>query len=111
MTSQIDPAMPTDPPLTAALDEMTRGGYTGQFGAVQGGVVMCFTCREPSAAGAMRVEASRRLEGVSDPADMLYVAALACPQCDARGTLIINYGPEATPEGADVLLALGDLDR
>jgi len=41
-------------------------------------------------------------------ADMLVVAPLTCPHCGARGSLVLNYGPESTAEEADVLLALAE---
>ena len=37
---------------------------------------------------------------------MLAVVALTCPNCAARGALVLNYGPVATPEDAAALLAL-----
>jgi hypothetical protein len=48
----------------------------------------------------------RRLEGASDPADMLAVFALTCPRCGTAGTLTLNYGPETTPGEVTVLQAL-----
>jgi hypothetical protein len=47
-----------------------------------------------------------RLEGASDPADMLAAVAATCPTCGTRGVLVANYGPEAMIEDADVLRAL-----
>ena len=49
----------------------------------------------------------RRLEGASDPDDMLAIAAIECPNCAHRGSLVLNYGPTATAEDSAVLLALG----
>ena len=53
----------------------------------------------------------RRLEGASDPDDMLAVLALECPNCGLRGSLVLNYGPTATEEDAAVLLGLGNPPR
>ena len=83
-------------------------GHHGQFGAREGGMVMCFSCRQESDACDTPVTAIHRLEGASDPADMLAVAALTCPRCGARGTVVLNFGPEATPEDHDVLRHLDD---
>ena len=47
-----------------------------------------------------------RLEGASDPADMSLVVPLDCPDCGARGVLVLRYGPEASMEEADVLAVL-----
>jgi hypothetical protein len=42
---------------------------------------------------------------------MLAVCAVACPSCATRGTLVLTYGPEATPEDDDVLEQLDDARR
>ncbi len=57
------------------------------------------------------MHALRRTEGASDPADMLAVVALCCPACDTRGTAVLNYGPEATVDDAEVLVGLEDERR
>ena len=103
-----------DDPLTGvARDANTLGnvlsslegeGFHGQFVARDGAEVECTNCktRTPAQemAGAHRL---RRLEGASDPADMLAVAALTCPSCGTKGTLVLNYGPEASPTDDEVL--------
>jgi len=61
-----------------------------------------------SAAEVVAVDALRRLEGASDPDDMIVVAAVSCPKCGAKGTLVLKYGPEATPEESEVLRSLED---
>jgi hypothetical protein len=58
--------------------------------------------------GAVELVSIRRLEGASDPADMLAVVALRCPACGAQGVLTLGYGPDTSPEEADVLLGLED---
>ena len=45
----------------------------------------------------------RRLEGASDPDDMLAVVALECPVCSMKGTIVLHFGPEASAEELDVL--------
>jgi hypothetical protein len=50
----------------------------------------------------------RRLEGESDPADMVAIVAITCPQCGRRGTMVLGFGPAATAEDADVLHELID---
>jgi ribosomal protein S27AE len=49
---------------------------------------------------------SRRLEGASDPADMLHVSALRCPDCGASGVLIAPFGPGASARQSAVLSSL-----
>lgn len=94
--------------LSAILERLGAEGFTGQFAAREGATVLCFTCRTESPASALRVETLRRLEGQSDPDDLLVVVPLTCPHCGARGTLVLHYGPESTREEADVLLGLAE---
>jgi hypothetical protein len=63
------------------------------------------------AAKDMPVLELRRLEGASDPDDMLAVVAVECRNCGLRGSLVLNYGPTATEEDEAVLLGLGDAQR
>lgn len=83
-------------------------GYEGQFGARLGGEVMCFTCREPSPAGRVALHRLGRVEGPTDPAAEVAVAAVECPRCKAKGTLVLAYGPSAPAEDGDVLAQLSD---
>ncbi len=94
--------------LTEVIDQYEGRGYGAQFGAREGGEILCFTCREAFPAGEVNIDDLERLEGASDPDDMAAVAAMACPRCGARGTIVLKYGPESTPEEGEVLLALGD---
>ena len=57
---------------------------------------------------AVTMSSLRRLEGASDPDDMLAVVALACPACGTQGTVVLGFGPNATAEDSDVLKALRD---
>ena len=99
-----DPAMPTDEPLAAAESAVARDG--GQFRALEGGRIHCYTCGHDADAGDVDASQARRLEGVSDPADELLVVGVTCPSCGTGGSLTLNYGPEATLGDADVLRAL-----
>jgi hypothetical protein len=94
--------------LTDALKAFDEAGYTSQFKVLEFARVQCLTCREEFAAHEVAMESLRRLEGASDPADMLAVVALTCPRCAAQGTLILNYGPDASLEESQLLLALQD---
>lgn len=91
--------------VVAAYEEK---GYTGQFGAVEGGMVRCYSCRQDSPAGEVHLLAAHRFEGTSDPAEEAVVMALECPHCGALGTLVLPYGPGASMEDAVVLAALLD---
>jgi len=94
--------------VTAILEQFAGDGFEGQMAAREGGRIICFTCREESPADQFTVEALRRTEGASDPADMLAVTALVCPSCQARGTAVLNYGPDAALEDSEALLLLDD---
>jgi hypothetical protein len=97
--------------LVGVLREMDDAGYTGQFAASPGGRVHCFSCGHEFGPEGASVETLRRLEGASDPDDMLAVLPVHCPVCDTRGTLVLAYGPEAPVEDSEVLAALPPPER
>jgi hypothetical protein len=107
--------MPTTPenatdatPMGEGLADYEAQGYTTQFSAQEGGLVMCYECRETSPAAEVELAKLLRTEGASDPDDMTAVAAVTCPRCGAKGTLVLHYGALAPPEHDDVLRALED---
>jgi hypothetical protein len=99
-------ALPTDTPLLGVLQNLEAEGYTAQFRLEEGAVVRCLTCRDAFGADEIDADRATRLEGASDPADMLLVVPTACPRCGALGTVVANYGPEASIEEAEALSAL-----
>jgi hypothetical protein len=98
--------MPTDPSLMNVLDQLEDEGYESQFVPREAGVVRCPTGGHVFSASSIDPDGTRRLEGASDPADMLMVVALRCPVCHVPGTLVLHYGPDASPEEGDVLVSL-----
>ena len=92
--------------LVEVIRRMEADGYTAQMAAVGGGAIRCFACHTDSPARDVHLDLVRRTEGASDPADMVAVAALRCPNCDATGTVALKYGPLASPEEAEVLALL-----
>jgi hypothetical protein len=92
--------------ITDVLHTFEQQGFGSQFIAREGAIVECAVCHRRTRASELVVDGVRRLEGASDPDDMLAVAALVCPSCGSRGTLVLGYGPVATIEDADVLTAL-----
>ena len=104
-----DPAS-DEPTLRGVLAGLEADGYTGQLGARPGGVIRCFSCRHEFPASTVETPTLRRLEGASDPDDMLAVLAVRCPSCATPGTLVLAYGPEAAIEDSEVLAALPDTD-
>ena len=101
--------------LLDVLATLSRRGFIGQFmasepdAATQGGRIDCLSCHTTFEAGAAEVGDLRRLEGASDPDDMLAIVALTCPNCSVRGTLTLNYGPTATVEDAAALLDIDEV--
>lgn len=91
--------------LTAVLDELMANGYDASFGARDGGRVFCSACREERPAADFDVDATRRLEGASDPDAEVLVVAGTCPNCGACGTAALGYGPEASSVDAEALAA------
>jgi hypothetical protein len=89
--------------LTSVLDGLQAAGYTADFLVGDGGTIRCRSCGVETPAEDAAVEQIRRLEGASDPADMLAVVAVTCPHCGSGGVITLNYGPEMT-EGQVALL-------
>lgn len=97
---------PDATPLGEVVAGFEAEGYRGQMAARPGGFIMCFSCHQETDAGDMQLDHLERIEGVSDPADMLVVAAFTCPVCGAQGTAVLTYGPDADPDDAEVLVRL-----
>ena len=94
--------------LTAILEGYAQGGFDSSFGVTDASEVECHTCNVVSPASTVVMSSLRRLEGASDPDDMVAVVAITCPACGARGTAVLGYGPMATVQDSDVIKALRD---
>jgi hypothetical protein len=94
------------------LEDATRyladEGYGGQAIPLEGGVVRCATCNTETPGAELTIDALYRLDGASDPDDMAAVIALKCPSCGVGASLVLAYGPNASAEDMDVLIALPD---
>lgn len=97
---------PADTSLLRMLRDLESEGYDTQFRVVDGGDVICSNCSTRSAADTVQVDGTRRLEGASDPDDMLAVVLIGCPQCRSAGVVVANYGPESSVEQAEFLRAV-----
>jgi hypothetical protein len=95
-----------DRTLTEALEAMAAEGWTGDFTALEDGVLRCLTCRESFGAANLDADGATRLEGASDPGDMAIVIPGTCPACSTKGTVVVRYGPEAGPADVDLLDAV-----
>lgn len=101
------PGAPSDnTTLTAVLARMDDDGFGAQFIVREGAQLECLACRAISPASSFVVSRSRRLEGASDPDDMVHVVAAPCPACNVGGTVVLTYGVNASLEDGDVSLAL-----
>lgn len=89
--------------LVDALRDAASRGYAGQFVARDDGTVECTACTTASPADAVDVDATERLEGASDAADMLMVAWVRCPECATKGVITLGFGPNASEADAAVL--------
>lgn len=105
-SDQTGAAQGADTPLLEVLGGFEADGYAGQFDSRPGGRIHCFSCGQDFPAVRCHDGDIRRLEGASDPADMLAVVPVRCPNCATLGVLITNYGPEASAADAEVLVEL-----
>lgn len=105
MTEPVAGAPSDNTTVTAVLAELAEDGWTDSAFAREGGLIK-WACGHELPAADVTVGSIRRMEGASDPDDMLAVIAAECPQCGRRGVLVTHYGPTAGPEDADVLAAL-----
>jgi hypothetical protein len=94
--------------LVDVLQGYQEAGFASNFGAEEGGVVHCDTCGSDLDSGRVEMRSLRRLEGASDPDDMMAVVALECGVCGAAGTMVLGYGPSASAADSDVLRSLQD---
>jgi hypothetical protein len=89
--------------LLEILDELAAKGYGGSMWVAADGKVRCEGCHAEFEPSELIVRELRRLEGASDPDDMLAVVAVECPVCGMRGTVVLHFGPEATAEEMEAL--------
>ena len=94
--------------LTAVLAGYAESGFDAAFAPMDDAVVECLTCGTTLPAERFTVLSLRRLEGASDPDDMMAVVAMTCPTCSAQGALVLGYGPMASAKDSDILVALRD---
>ena len=97
--------------LLEVLAELRAEGFTYEFHSRPGGIVECGQCHAPHRADTLELLRFERLEGDSDPSEMLAVCAVSCPSCGIRGSLVLTFGPESTREDDEVLELLDDVRR
>jgi hypothetical protein len=94
--------------MIEVLEGYAQGGFDSSFVATDDSGVECLECGTVSSPPTVSMSSLRRLEGASDPDDMVAVVAITCPSCGARGTAVLGYGPMATLQDAEVLKSLKD---
>jgi hypothetical protein len=92
--------------LLEVLAEFGAKGYGGSMWVAENGKIRCEGCQHEFDPSELRVHELRRLEGASDPDDMLAVVAVECPVCGLRGTVVLHFGPEASAEEMEALTHL-----
>ena len=100
------PEEPSDATITSVLDAYRADGYEVDY-AVENDVLVDGAGQAIDPADVV-VVSMRRLEGASDPADNLVVAAITTRDGKARGTVILRFGPEASEAEALLLQASDD---
>lgn len=101
------PFVPSDnTTLTSVLDGFVTEGYIGHLTAEEGGSLVCSGCGNATPAAEFRVDAVRRLEGASEPDEMVSVVAARCPRCGQLGSAVLGYGPVASGADTDVAAQL-----
>jgi hypothetical protein len=111
-----DPHTPPEAPApgsafgTSNVKDVTEAlegdGFSGQFTPEPEGVLRCLACGYRANADRFTLHQLCRVEGASDPADMAAVAALECPRCHSKGTIVLKYGADNDADSADVLVLL-----
>jgi hypothetical protein len=94
--------------VAALLADYAEAGFASSFCVLPGARLECLSCRQTSPAAMVTMASLRRMEGESDPDDMVAIVAVTCPVCGERGTLVLGFGPSADPDDADVLRDLRD---
>lgn len=94
--------------LTDVLAHYAQEGYAATAWVTDDGALRCSECQRDSSPEEAQLLSLRRLEGASDPDDMVAVLALRCPRCDVGATSVVHFGPSASVAEAEVLQALED---
>jgi hypothetical protein len=94
--------------MVDVLEAYAQGGFDSSFVVTDAAALECVECGVTSPPASVSMSSLRRLEGASDPDDMVAVVAITCPACAARGTVVLGFGPMATGQDSDVLKSLRD---
>ena len=98
----------TAPTVVGEIEALRSRGFGADFSVTSEGTLRCTSCRHVLPPTSAIIESTARFEGASNPDDQAAVFGLRCSGCDVRGILVTAYGPTASAEEADVMLALSD---
>jgi hypothetical protein len=93
--------------LSGVLADLRDAGFAADFrpGPTEG-LVRCPECGTENPPEQLTDLVERRLEGASDPADMVLVVAGRCPTCGTGGAIALGYGPDAGEADAAIVVRL-----
>lgn len=105
-----DQASEDEDTTVGVLAALREEGITAPFApGREPATIRCSVCEVTSPAHDFEVVRERRLEGTSDPDDMVLIVVARCPACHSTGVVVLGYGPEASDADADVVAALGSV--
>jgi hypothetical protein len=91
------------------VDDLARIGYAASFRpGVDDGTMICPSCGTVSPVSRFGDVWATRLEGQSDPDDMVLVVAARCPACHDGGSIVLGFGPAGSAEDAAVVAQIPD---
>lgn len=89
--------------LTKVLQAFADDGFAADIRPEAGGRLLWSSCGHSAPATEVVVAHQRRLEGASDPDDLLLVVAAPCPTCGVGGAAVLAFGPTASEADTAVL--------
>lgn len=93
--------------VTAVLARLSDDGFTASFRpGDHPASLRCDQCARDTDVGEFAELIEHRLEGASDPDDMVLVVAARCPNCSALGKVVLGYGPSSSDVDSDLVAAL-----
>lgn len=96
--------------MSAVLKDWADDGVTASFRpGDEPATIRCPVCETTSPAADFEVIHERRLEGASDPDDMVLGIAARCPVCHISGAIVLGFGSESSGADSDIVAVLSSL--
>lgn len=93
--------------VTELLDHWGEQGTRASFRpGPEPATIHCPVCDSDRPGREFDVIEERRLEGESDPDDMVLAVAARCPVCHISGSIVLGFGTEASDTDSDIVLEL-----